>query len=240
MRAKSDNLRSTKPKPSGRRRHLPYEARRAQILEKAIVFFSEYGLTGQTRHLAAACGVSQRLLYRYFPNKAALLDEVYREAIAKPYDETWLEDLRQPAAPLRARLYTFYTRYAANVITRRWLRLFLYSALGENPMARVYDDTVVQHILDVVVETSARDLGLTLPGRAAERRRMAWSLHGAIVMSGIRVHVYGISSETVWRREIAAHIDSYLAALPALCRTTEAEPGKSPLSAAKRDRSRAS
>lgn len=74
MKAKSDNLRATKPKQNGSRRYLPYADRRAQILEKAIQFFSEYGLTGQTRHLAAACEVSQRLLYRYFPNKAALLD----------------------------------------------------------------------------------------------------------------------------------------------------------------------
>ena len=77
------------------------------ILDKAIEFFSEYGLTGQTRHLAAACGVSQRLLYRYFPNKAALLDDVYREAIAKPFDEGWLDTFRQPDGPLRDRLTAF-------------------------------------------------------------------------------------------------------------------------------------
>ena len=217
MRAKSDNLRATKPKKRTGRRHMPYEERRAAILDKAIDFFAEYGLTGQTRHLAAACDVSQRLLYRYFPNKAALLDEVYREAIAKPFDEAWLDEFRQPTAPLRDRLMAFYARYAANVLTRRWLRLFLYSSLGENPMARVYDDTVVRHILDVVVETAARDLGVTLPTRAADRRRLAWSLHAAVVMSGIRVHVYGISSETLWRREIGVFVDAFIAALPNLC-----------------------
>ena len=35
----------------------------------------------------------------------------------------------------------FYTRYTEKVLTRRWLRLFLYSSLGDNPMARVYGDT---------------------------------------------------------------------------------------------------
>ena len=135
MKAKSDDLRATKLRPNGSRRHLPYEERRAQLLENAIQFFSEYGLTGQTRHLAAACGVSQRLLYRHFPNKAALLDEVYREAIAKPFDPVWLEDLQANDTPLRERLIEFYTRYADQVLTRRWLRLFLYSSLAENPMA---------------------------------------------------------------------------------------------------------
>jgi AcrR family transcriptional regulator len=44
--------------------------RKAMILSRATEFFAEYGLTAQTRALAAACGVAQRLLYRYFPSKA--------------------------------------------------------------------------------------------------------------------------------------------------------------------------
>lgn len=214
MRARSDNLRTSPPKRRGGRKHMPYAARRALILDKAIDFFAEYGLTGQTRHLAAACDVSQRLLYRYFPNKAALLDEVYREAIVRPFDESWLDELRSGDGALRARLIAFYTRYAEEVLTRRWLRLFLYSSLGDNPMARFYDDTVVQRILDTVTRTAAHDLGLTPPRHAATRRRLAWNLHGAVVMSGIRVHIYGIDDAADWRRDIASFVDSFLAALP--------------------------
>jgi AcrR family transcriptional regulator len=223
MHAKSDNLRATAPKKQTKRRHLPYEERRALLLDKAIDFFSEYGLTGQTRHLAAACDVSQRLLYRYFPNKSALLDEVYREAIAKPFDEAWLDEFREPNAPLRDRLIAFYTHYADKVLTRRWLRLYLYSSLGDNPMARVYGDTVVRQILDVIIETAARDLALTLPKQAAERRRLAAGLHGAVVQAGLQVHVYGITTEPQWRRDMIQFIDAFLIALPGMCaRSAEA------------------
>jgi len=217
MKAKSDDLRAVKPKRNNVRRHLPYDLRRAQILDKAIQFFAEYGLTGQTRHLAAACGVSQRLLYRYFPNKAALLDEVYREAIVKPFDPAWLDDLENGEIPLRERLTTFYTRYANQVLTRRWLRLFLYSSLAETPMVSSYADAIVKKILNVVVTVATRDLALTAPARAADRQRIGWMLHGAVVMAGIRVHIYGISSVGAWHREIDLWVDTFLASLPDLC-----------------------
>ena len=68
--------------------------RKAMILARATDFFAEYGLTAQTRALAAACGVAQRLLYRYFPSKAALLDEVYSEAIVSPFKAVWLVQLK--------------------------------------------------------------------------------------------------------------------------------------------------
>lgn len=217
MKAKSDSLRATKPKRTGPRRHLRYDDRRAQILDKAILFFSEYGLTGQTRHLAVACGVSQRLLYRYFPNKAALLDEVYREAIAKPFDEAWLVELQDAAIPLRDRLRRFYTRYTDAVLQRRWLRLFLYSALAENPMPAAYADSIVNRMLDVVVGAAARDLGATLPADREEVRRLGWVLHGAIVLGGIRRHIYRIIDDTAWQRETECAIDTFIAALPAMC-----------------------
>lgn len=223
MKAKSDSLRATKPKRITPRRHLRYDDRRAQILEKAILFFSEYGLTGQTRHLAVACGVSQRLLYRYFPNKAALLDEVYREAIAKPFDETWLADLGDAAVPLRDRLRQFYARYTEAVLQRRWLRLFLYSALAENPMSAAYADSIVNRMLDVVVRIAARDLGAALPQDVEEGRRLGWTLHGAIVLGGIRRHIYRIIDDAAWQRESECAIDTFLAALPVMCRSAPSE-----------------
>lgn len=217
MRAKSDNLRSTPLRRSHERHHLPHDVRRAQILDKASVFFSEYGLTGQTRHLAAACGVSQRLLYSYFPNKAALLDEVYRIATARPFDEAWLDRLQETGTPLRDRLIAFYTSYADHTLTRRWLRLFLYSSLGDNPLARIFDDNIVTRILDTVFETARRDLGLETRKTPAERRRIAWALHGSVVMSGIRVHVYSVTTKRQWHREIVTAVDGFIAAMPAQC-----------------------
>src|SRR3546814_12375117 len=71
MRARSTLTRTSgdKKKPAapaaGKKRgsRLSFEERRAQILAKAVEFFAEFGLTAQTRSLAEACGVSQRLIY---------------------------------------------------------------------------------------------------------------------------------------------------------------------------------
>ena len=119
MKAKSDKLAANRrPNPdhpvvkTGNNRRvtvrMPARERRAQILEKAFEFFSENGLTAQTRALAEACGVSQRLLYSVFPNKASLISAVYEAEIAGPFKAIWFVRLRDRQVPLRERLLNFY------------------------------------------------------------------------------------------------------------------------------------
>ena len=216
MKAKSDNLRGIKPEKRTVSRRLPPEQRRAQILERAYHFFSEYGLTGQTRHLASACGVSQRLLYRYFPSKAALVEAVYADRFATTFDDAWLNELAIGGGTVRNRLIVFYKRYAENVLTRRWLRLALYSALADNPFTAPYTDSIMQRILDAVASVSVRDMNLHWPREGSALRDAAWMLHGAIVLGGIRHHIYGTSDADTWFREIESSVDIFLAALPAL------------------------
>ena len=86
------------------------EERRAQILAQAYKFFSEYGLTAQTRALAEACGVSQRLLYSFFPSKAALLEEVYRSEIAGSFKAIWFAELNDRSIPVEQRLNALLPR----------------------------------------------------------------------------------------------------------------------------------
>src|SRR5712675_2651839 len=120
MRARSELLSGTsRPKKAGEKtgkakgktavvmRMAPAD-RKAMILSRATEFFAEYGLTAQTRALAAACGVAQRLLYRYFPSKAVLLEEVYQEAIVAPFQAVWLVQLRDRTRPFEQRLVEFY------------------------------------------------------------------------------------------------------------------------------------
>src|ERR1700738_1111010 len=97
---------------------LPPAERRARILASAADFFAEYGLTAQTRALAAACGVAQRLLYRYFPSQAALLDEVYQEAIVSPFKAVWLVKLKERTRPFEQRLGEVFRKYYDADITR--------------------------------------------------------------------------------------------------------------------------
>ena len=131
MQAKSDLLaakrqdtatktKDNKPRTGQRRSTTRMSAadRRAQILGKAFEFFSEYGLTAQTRALADACGVSQRLLYSAFPNKAALINAVYESDIAGPFKAIWFVQLRDRSVPLEQRLRQFYGEYYDTILKR--------------------------------------------------------------------------------------------------------------------------
>lgn len=74
-------------KKTPRARRLPADARRAQILERALPVFARrgYAATG-TRDLAAAAEVSEPILYRHFDGKAglfrALLTQVETRVVA--------------------------------------------------------------------------------------------------------------------------------------------------------------
>ncbi|NBY07665.1 MAG: TetR/AcrR family transcriptional regulator [Betaproteobacteria bacterium] len=55
--------------------------REQHITQEAIRFFSEVGFSGDTRELAKRLGVTQSLLYKYFPNKEALVNRVFEVVI---------------------------------------------------------------------------------------------------------------------------------------------------------------
>ena len=193
---------------------MPAVERRAQIQAKAFDFFSEYGLTAQTRALAEACGVSQRLLYSAFPNKAALLNAVYEAEIAGPFKAIWFVQLRDRAVPLVERLNTFYREYYETILTRRWLRLFLYASLAEVEMAPTYIAAIIRTLLLTIVEEAAFDKGLPSPGDPAMAQEIGWILHGNISHLAIRRHVYGDSTSIEIPRVISLHITAFLESMP--------------------------
>lgn len=232
MKAKSDLLaarRQEAPPPSksatsrkpqsGQRRptvRLPAAERRAQILSKAFEFFAEYGLTAQTRALAEACGVSQRLLYSVFPNKAALINAVYEAEIAGPFKVVWFVQLRDRSVPLEQRLRTFYREYYDAILTRRWLRLFLYASLAEVEMAPTYIAAIIRTLLNTIVEEAVFDAGLSMPGDPGMAHEMGWTLHGNISHLAIRRHIYRDATALNADKVMALHITAFLASVPAM------------------------
>lgn len=196
--------------PAEPRKRLPFAERRRRILDEAATFFAEYGLTAQTRYLAEACGISQRLLYRFFPTKAALIREVYDDAILGPFKAVWLAQLRDRSKPVESRLTTFYEDYCTTVLTRRWLRLFLYSSLAEAEMAPSYISTIVNQLTEAIVEETAAEQGVTPPATPALVHEVGWVLHGTISHLLIRRHLYHASQEIDLDRLIALHVRSFL------------------------------
>src|SRR4051812_16257354 len=71
------------------RTRLAPEQRADQILQGAIAFFAERGFGGQTRDLAEQLGISQALLYRYFPTKEMLIERIYEELFVRRLKPEW-------------------------------------------------------------------------------------------------------------------------------------------------------
>jgi AcrR family transcriptional regulator len=228
MRAKSDLLSTTRQKtaskpPKGKERRvtvrMPAAERREQILKKAFDFFSEYGLTAQTRALAESCGISQRLLYSVFPNKSALINAVYETGIAGVFKAVWFVQLRDRSKPMEQRLNDFYREYYDAVLTRSWMRLFLYASLAEVEMAPTYIASIIKHLLDTVMEESLHEAGLQRPLDQAEAQEICWILHGAVSHLAIRRHIYrdrtALSVDKVIALQVKAFLNGLHSLLPA-------------------------
>jgi AcrR family transcriptional regulator len=87
----------TSQAPAVRRPRRPAAERRRQILDAARTLFAERGFHATTtRDLAAAADINDALLYRYFPDKqailAALMDEAVEifQSLPKPPDQAAL------------------------------------------------------------------------------------------------------------------------------------------------------
>lgn len=192
---------------------IPLRERKELILAQAGEFFAEYGLTAQTRALADACGISQRLLYRCFPSKGALIQEVYRRDIAGPFQAAWLARLEDRARPIEERLSEFYRAYYEAVLTRRWLRLFLYASLAEIDMAPTYIAEVLTRMLEVVVAEACGALGVKPPLSRAQKHELGWTLHGAVSHLAIRRHIYANTNPTPAEEVIALQVRIFLGGL---------------------------
>src|SRR6267378_630808 len=73
-----------------KQKRLSPDDRRKEFVAKATEFFSEEGFGGGTRDLARRLGVTQPLLYRYFPSKDDLIKEVYNAYTNMIFTRKWL------------------------------------------------------------------------------------------------------------------------------------------------------
>ena len=212
MKAKSAGLKTKKARNNdkGKQTRMPHAERREQILIQAAEFFSEYGLTGQTRSLAAACGISQLLLYRFFPTKSALIAEVYARTILGPFKGDWLICLSDRGKIMEERLIEFYTDYFKVILTRRWLRLFLYSSLAEENMAPNYISAIITTLMNTIVQETAIEQGVTLPDDPVVIHELGWTLHGAASHLAIRRHLYQASQLVPVDDVIRMHVRAFL------------------------------
>jgi AcrR family transcriptional regulator len=75
------------------RKRLPADQRRRQILKSAVKIFARSNYRGaKTADLAAAAGVSEALIYRFFPSKKAIFLEILQH-ISQRVLVLWQEEL---------------------------------------------------------------------------------------------------------------------------------------------------
>ncbi|MBT3624713.1 MAG: helix-turn-helix transcriptional regulator, partial [Gammaproteobacteria bacterium] len=82
------------------KKRLRPENREQQILDEAVSFFAEKGISGKTRDLADRLGITQPLLYRYFPTKRDLIEGVFEKVYLNKLNPEWLKTITDRERPL--------------------------------------------------------------------------------------------------------------------------------------------
>ncbi|MGE0271501.1 MAG: TetR/AcrR family transcriptional regulator [Alphaproteobacteria bacterium] len=199
------------------RRRLSPAQRRRQIVIAAVHYFADVGFDGGTRALAKKIGVTQPLIYRYFPSKEDLIREVYKEVYLRRWRPEWEDLISDRSIPLRERLIVFYERYMEAIFTPEWIRIYLFSGLrgiGINQWwISFIEDRVLRKIGAEIRHTyKLPDLNKT-PIQKAELD-LYWVLHGGIFYYGVRQHVYEMRPHLELASFIELSIDSLLTGLP--------------------------
>ena len=205
--------RKEQPKRAGaKQRRLSPDDRRREFVAKATEFFSEEGFGGGTRALARRLGVTQPLLYRYFPSKDDLIKEVYRTVYLDPLETGWEKLLTDRSRPLRDRLQEFYRTYTDAIFTRKWLRIYLYSGLKGLDINRWYVGMVKDKILTRIIRECRHEVGLAVQSKpSAAELELAWVFHGGIFYYGVRKYIYESPVLEDKERIISDALDVFLA-----------------------------
>jgi AcrR family transcriptional regulator len=178
------------------RKRLPRDERERLIAREAVLFFCEVGFDGNTRELAKRLGITQPLLYRYFPSKDALIERVYQEVYLNRWNPHWEEILDDRTRPLRERVVAFYKDYAKAILTYEWVRVWMFSGLRGMDLNARYLRILRERIYTRVIREIRREHGLPSPSEVPIGEmefELVWALHASIFYIGVRKWIYGLS-----------------------------------------------
>ncbi|KWK76967.1 TetR family transcriptional regulator [Burkholderia ubonensis] len=197
-------------------RRLSPQARERQIVEKAIEHFATHGFSGSTRELARQIGVTQPLLYRYFPSKEALIERVYDEIYT--WNPDWEKLIADRTTPLQERLVAFYRAYAQTILRREWIRTFIFAGLSREGFNTRYLSRLRERVFLPVLRELRHAYDIATPASEARRNaeiELIWSLHASIFYLGVRKWVYGLPVPDDLDTEIERQVDAFLHGAPA-------------------------
>lgn len=190
-------------------------AREAAIVAAAAAYFAEAGFGGSTRELARRIGVSQPLLYRYFPTKEALVDRVYEEVFGRTWRPEW-DALLDGAGPVDARILAFYAEYARAILQPQWVRLFLFSGPRGHDVPGRYDRMLRDRVFRRVIVLLRDDMGLPEAPPSEAEIEAVWGLHGGLLYLGVRQSVFGLRPPVPMPRSVEQQVRIFLSGFRAL------------------------
>lgn len=203
------------------RRRLTPDDRRRQILKAAIGYFAEVGFDGGTRDLARRLGVTQPLIYRYFPSKEDLIRQVYEEVYLGRWRTEWEVLIADRSIPLRERLVSFYKSYTEVIFQHEWLRIYLFAGLRGLGINRWWITFVENNVLKRMCEELR--IAAKLPSAdelAIDNAEIdfLWVLHGGIFYNGMRRMVYNAEPHLDLADTIEVSVDGMIAGFATVSR----------------------
>lgn len=172
--------------------------REKHIAQEAVRFFAEVGFGGDTRELAKRLGVTQSLLYKYFPSKEALINRVFEEVYLGRWNPFWESVVRDRSIPLQERLTRHYIEYAKAALTRDWVRIFMFSGLRGEDINRRYLDILRERILVPIAIELRHEFGLPtieeIPLKSNEIE-LVWSINARVFYFGQRQWIFDVPIE---------------------------------------------
>jgi AcrR family transcriptional regulator len=198
--------------------------REQMIVHKAVKYFAQYGFDGSTRDLAKQIGVTQSLLYRYFPNKQALLDRVYDEVYLARWNPLWEELLADRSKTLEVRLKAYYLDYAQNLIRSDWVRILIFAGLREKGINNKFFKLLMDRIFKTVVVEARHEFGYAPVAGHDDidlEVELVWALHASIFYIGMRKWVYGTPIPKNFNKVIEALVEGLVQSLGHLYRKSD-------------------
>jgi AcrR family transcriptional regulator len=209
----------TKAAPVRHRHRMAPQDRERLILDNAYRFFAERGLAGETRELARRLGVTQSLIYRYFPSKDVLIDRVYEKWFSEYWNPAWGDWISERRMSLEERLLAFYRDYVRQVHNYEWVRLFAFSGLDGLPHHVRFVARNREEIFPQIAGELRHDHGLPgfdeIPLTEFEHDQI-WALHATQFYIGQRRWLFGLATPSDVNDVVKARVHSFVTAAPAL------------------------
>lgn len=205
------------------KRRMKREDRDREIVQAAVAFFAEVGFDGDTRELARRLGVTQSLIFRYFPTKAALIERVYQEVYVGRWNPYWEAIIADRDIPLESRLLRLYKDYARVALTYDWVRIFMFSGLRGEDINTRYLNFLRNRVLAPIAAELRAELGLPGFDRVPlmeEEVELVWGINARVFYLGQRLWIFNsplaLDLDTIIEQTIASFMHGAKEIVPRL------------------------